>query len=100
MRYLCMYHDMDGDVRGWPYPSKEHEPDICCQACRWDSIRLTARGLKGYFSIEDILEFEKDTDQWRPTWEMAQQFGTGTALLEALRKKIQKDRERDAYWSY
>lgn len=62
-QYLCFYHDNDLDARGVSFPSYEHEPAIYCQACRFESVRLHKIGQPGYFSLQDILEFEKENPQ-------------------------------------
>jgi len=92
--YLCMYHNYDGDLRGWSR-SDRFEPELGCQACRWESVRRQAVGLKPHFSIEEILEFEAEhPEQWRPTWDAAQVVGREPdKILEFLRSRIQEDQE-------
>jgi hypothetical protein len=58
--YLCMYHNMDGDHRGWRYPSSEHEPALNCQACRVESVKRMRLGAPAFFTLLEILEFERD----------------------------------------
>jgi len=79
--YLCMYHNMDGDLRGWRYPSSEHEPAINCQACRAESIRRMKAGAPAFFTLLEILEFERDN----PTQSRSlKPFIPATKVMDAL----------------
>lgn len=94
--YLCMYHNYDGDDRGWSLPGR-FEPELSCQACRWESIRRQAVGLKPLFEIDKILEFESDhPEQWRPTWEAAQAVGREPdKILSVLLRRIRDQEDQE-----
>lgn len=81
LMYLCMFHNMDGELRGWRFPSDEHEPAIHCQACRIESVRRMKRGKPGFFTLLEIAEFERGT----PNQQLALKSRIpATVVLDAL----------------
>jgi hypothetical protein len=55
---FCTYHDLDLDMRGLPYPSRDHQPQIWCAACRRAAL---ARPFQiAWFSVEAIRRWERD----------------------------------------
>jgi hypothetical protein len=58
--YLCFFHNMDGELRGWKFPSEDHEPTIQCQACRAESVRRMKKRLPPFFTLLEILQFERN----------------------------------------